>query len=70
VGIIKPIVSDAEQQMKSLVRTLLAGSSVEELGDYLSGLEEVKRALERACEQGTFSHREADMVLSKWLTGQ
>jgi len=70
VEIIKHIVSDAEQQMKSLMRTLLASSSVDELRDYLSGLEEVKLALERACEQGTFSHREADMVLSKWFTGQ
>jgi len=68
--IIQHVVSDAEQQMKSLMRTLLASSSVDELRDYLSGLEEVKQALERAREQGTFSHREADMVLSKWFTGQ
>ena len=70
VGIIKHIVSDAEQQMRSLMRTLLASSSVEELGDYLSGLAEVKQALEGALEQGTFSRTEADIALNKWLTGQ
>jgi hypothetical protein len=70
VGIIKHFVSDAEQQMNSLMQTLLASSSVEELGDCLSGLEEVKRALEQACENGAFSHREADMTLSRWLIGQ
>jgi hypothetical protein len=52
------------------VRTLLADSSLEELRDYLSGLEEVKRTLELARDQGMLSHREADMALSKWLTGQ
>lgn len=69
IGIIKHTVSDAEQRMNSLMRTLLASSSPEELGDYVSGLEEVKQALERALEQGTFSRRDADMVLSKWLSG-
>lgn len=38
VGIIKDIVSDLEQKVKSLMRKLLANSSVEELGYYLSGL--------------------------------
>jgi len=64
------MVSDAEQQMKSLLRRLLAGSSVEELEDYVSALREVKQALERACEQGRLSQKEADMVLNNWLVGQ
>ena len=60
---------DAEQQMKSLLRRLLESSSLEELGDYVSALDEVKQALEQARAQGTFSRREADLVLSKWLAG-
>ena len=61
--------SDAEQQMKSLLRRLLESSSLEELRDYIPALHEVKKALERAREEGTLSDKEADMVLSKWLTG-
>ena len=55
--------------MKSLLRRLLESSSLEELRDYISALHEVKKALERAREEGTLSDKEADMVLSKWLTG-
>ena len=62
--------SDAERQITSLQRKLLADSSLEELEDYASTLREVKRALERACEEGRFSQKEADMVLSNWLIGQ
>jgi len=61
--------SDAERQMNSLLQRLLASSSLEELGDYVLALRELKQALERARERGTFSHQEADMVLSKWLAG-
>ena len=66
---IKQIVTDAEQQMKSLQRTLLEGSSLEELEDYASALREVKQALEQACEQGRLTQKEVDMVLSNWLIG-
>jgi hypothetical protein len=56
--------------MKSLVRKLLEGSSLEELEDYSSALREVKQALERAREHGRLSQKEADMVLGNWLIGQ
>jgi len=62
--------TDAEQKMTSLQRNLLADSSLEELEDYASALREVKQALERACEQGRLSQKEADMVLNHWLIGQ
>lgn len=61
--------SNAELQMKSLLRELVASSSVEELGDYVSALHEVKQALESARERGKFFHKEADLVLRKWFTG-
>lgn len=63
-------VSDAEHQMKSLLRRLLASSSVEELEDYVSALHKVEQALERAREQGRLSQKKADMVLSNWLIGR
>jgi len=62
--------SDAEQQMKSLMRRLLASSSAEELEDYISALRKVQQALEKAREQGRLSQKEADLVLSNWLIGQ
>ena len=62
--------TDAEQQMRLLLRELLASSSVEELGDYVAALHKVKLALEKAREQGGLSQEEADMVLSNWLVGQ
>jgi len=55
--------------MKSLLKRLLEGSSLEELRDYISALHEVRKTLERAREEGTLSHKEADMALSNWLTG-
>jgi len=64
------VVSDAEQQMKSLLRRLLASSSVEELEDYVFALHKVKQALEKARAQGRLSQEEADMVLSNWLIGE
>ena len=56
--------------MKSLLLTLLGSSSVEELGDYVCALNKVKQALDKACDEGKLSQKEAEMVLSNWLTGQ
>jgi hypothetical protein len=56
--------------MKSLLRRLLASSSVEELADYVFALHKVKQALEKARAQGRLSQQQADMVLSNWLIGE
>jgi hypothetical protein len=54
--------------MESMLRRLLETCSLAELGHYIPVLHEVEQVLERARERGTLSKREADMVLSKWLT--
>ena len=60
--------SDAQRQMESMVRRLLESCSLEEIGPYISALHDVHQMLEKAVERGALSQKEADMVLSKWLT--
>jgi len=54
--------------MESMLQKLLESCSLEEIAPYISGLRDVYQMLEKAVERGTLSQKEADMVLSKWLT--
>jgi len=54
--------------MVSILQKLLESCSLEEIAPYISALRDVHQMLEKAVERGTLSQKEADMVLSKWLT--
>lgn len=54
--------------MESMLRKLLENCSLEEIALYISALRDVHQMLEKTVERGTLSQKEADMVLSKWLT--
>jgi hypothetical protein len=60
--------SAAQEQMQSLLQTLLESCSLEEIEYYLSALDRVRQGLEHARDQGMLSHEEAAMLLSRWLT--
>ena len=68
VRIIKCAVSNPQRHMESMLRKLLESCSLEEIAPYISALRDVHQVLENAVERGTLSQKEADMVLSKWLT--
>jgi len=66
--IIECTVSNPQRHMESMLQKLLESCSLEEIAPYISGLRDVYQMLEKAVERGTLSQKEADMVLSKWLT--
>jgi len=54
--------------MESMLRKLLESCSLEEMAPYISALRGVHQMLEKAVERGTLSQKEAERVLSRWLT--
>ena len=68
VRIIKCAMSNPQRHMVSILQKLLESCSLEEIAPYISALRDVHQMLEKAVERGTLSQKEADMVLSNWLT--
>jgi hypothetical protein len=60
--------SDAKQQVESLLRKLPENCSLEDIQYHLYVLDKVRRGLDDAHQQGALSQEEAEKRLSKWLT--
>lgn len=59
--------SDAKQQVESLLRKLPENCSLEDIQYHLYVLDKVRRGLDDAHQQGALSQEEAEKRLGKWL---
>lgn len=59
--------SNAKQQVESLLQNLPENCSLEDIQYHLYVLEKVRRGLDEA-KEGTLSQADAEQRLSKWLT--
>jgi hypothetical protein len=57
-----------KEDVATLLDTLPDDCSVEDIQYHLYVLEKVRRGLERADTEGTYTQEEAEARLSKWLT--
>ena len=59
--------SSAKAEARTMIEGLPEDASLEDIQYHLFVLEKVKRGIERAETEGTVSHEEAKVRLSKWL---
>lgn len=59
--------SNAKQQVESLLQNLPENCSLEDIQYHLYVLEKVRRGLDEA-QRGTLTQADAEQQLSKWLT--
>jgi hypothetical protein len=57
-----------KEDVATLLDTLPDDCSVEDIQYHLYVLEKVRRGLDRAATEGTYTQEEAEARLSKWLT--
>ena len=57
-----------KEDVATLLETLPDDCSVEDIQYHLYVLEKVRRGLDRADTEGTYTQEEAEARLSKWLT--
>jgi hypothetical protein len=58
----------AKQDVQDMLDRLPEGSSYEDIQYHLYVLEKIRRGVERAEQEGTFTQAEAESRLSQWTT--
>ena len=61
------IVSSVKSEVSQMLAGLPDSASLEDIQYHLYVLEKTKRGIERAESEGSLSHQEASLRLSKWL---
>jgi len=61
--------SNPKAEVASMLKSLPANSSYEDIQYHLYVLEKVNRGLDRAKKEGAIPHKKAKKRLAKWLSG-